>query len=399
MSHIISFQVEGLAGRKKPLEIVLNRDVNIFFGLNGCGKTSLLKILHSAMSNTPSSLIDVPFKSAKVEIYSMNYDRSFTRSITKPIQKKKSNREEQLVEQYFFDEEEERIMTMSRNKVEMEWTCTPKTPKLASETIWAHEFLPTSRIHINSLMPALRRTQRHPIREELSYEDELDAIFAKHVELLWRNYSTEILGIVRNAQQEGLANILSAVLSPKSAAKRRANPKLTAATAYARAESFLKRQEGGASSILGKKLDFEARYKEDATLQQVVGDIDAIEEKIEKAMASRNKLQNLITRMFTSNKEIRFTDDSIRVIGADGEIIGLKSLSSGEKHLLRILVETLRIGSSSLIIDEPEISMHIDWQKDLISSLQVLNSEAQLILATHSPEVMADISNDKIFII
>ena len=96
--------------------------------------------------------------------------------------------------------------------------------------------------------------------------------------------------------------------------------------------------------------------------------------------------------MFTANKEIRFADESIEVKTPSGEKIGLASLSSGEKHLLRILVTALLlVGESSLMIDEPEISMHVDWQKALIRSLRTLNSNTQLIFATHSPEIMADV--------
>ncbi len=84
MSHIVSFRIEGLAGRKEPLEFELNRDINIFFGLNGSGKTSLLKILHAAMSYEVKGLLSVPFTSAKVSIYSLAKKKVFTRSIKKP---------------------------------------------------------------------------------------------------------------------------------------------------------------------------------------------------------------------------------------------------------------------------------------------------------------------------
>ena len=48
----------------------LNRDVNIFWGLNGTGKTSLLKILHAAMLNDAASIVQVPFESASVVLES-----------------------------------------------------------------------------------------------------------------------------------------------------------------------------------------------------------------------------------------------------------------------------------------------------------------------------------------
>ena len=133
----------------------------------------------------------------------------------------------------------------------------------------------------------------------------------------------------------------------------------------------MKRQ--GSSSILGTKAAFERRYAADATLQDVVQEIHVVEDKIKAAMTSRDTLQELITRMFSGNKKICFTDESIQVNIPSGENIGLASLSSGEKHLLLIFVELLLVGDSFIMRDEPEISMHVDWQKDLIRSGTFLN--------------------------
>jgi predicted ATPase len=72
-------------------------------------------------------------------------------------------------------------------------------------------------------------------------------------------------------------------------------------------------------------------------------------------------------------------------------------LSSGEKQLIRILLDTLLAKDSSIIIDEPELSMHIDWQRVLLASMRELNPTAQIIVATHSPEIMADVPDQHIF--
>ena len=61
-----------------------------------------------------------------------------------------------------------------------------------------------------------------------------------------------------------------------------------------------------------------------------------------------------------------------------------------------ILVVTLLAGESSIIIDEPEISIHVDWQKRLVQIMRMLTPKAQIIIATHSPEVMADLPDSKI---
>jgi predicted ATP-dependent endonuclease of OLD family len=226
-------------------------------------------------------------------------------------------------------------------------------------------------------------------------EESLDSFFARSVENLWSRYSAQVLRAVRTAQEQGLASILRVVLSTESANRRRRKSKLTPKTAYARVQNFLQRQ--GSASILGTQSAFEKRYINDPTLQDVVQDIDSVEDKIEVAMTSRNKLQELITRMFAGNKEIRFAEESIEIYTLSGDKIGLISLSSGEKHLLRIFVQTLLVGESAMMIDEPELSMHVDWQKDLIHSLRALNRNTQLIFATHSPEIMADVPDDKIF--
>jgi predicted ATP-dependent endonuclease of OLD family len=43
------------------------------------------------------------------------------------------------------------------------------------------------------------------------------------------------------------------------------------------------------------------------------------------------------------------------------------------------------------------MSLHIDWQRGLIRAIQELTTTPQLIFATHSPEIMADIDDSKIF--
>ena len=180
-----------------------------------------------------------------------------------------------------------------------------------------------------------------------------------------------------------------------------ANPKrdgsvaLPASTAYERLRTFLKRQHS--EKILGSQKAFTKQYEANPTLQNIARGIDSIEDEIEEAMISRNRLEELVALLFSGHKTVRFRDESIDVLTSSGDAIGLGSLSSGEKHLLLIFVHCLLAEDNSLIIDEPELSMHIDWQRRLIESMRTLNPTAQLILATHSPDVMADVSDDKIF--
>jgi len=65
-------------------------------------------------------------------------------------------------------------------------------------------------------------------------------------------------------------------------------------------------------------------------------------------------------------------------------------LSSGEKQLLIFLSETLlqKRKTSVLIADEPELSLHVSWQEKLVNSIRSVNPLAQIIIATHSPNIV-----------
>lgn len=67
----------------------------------------------------------------------------------------------------------------------------------------------------------------------------------------------------------------------------------------------------------------------------------------------------------------------------------IKYLSSGEKQIIILLTESLLQRNSDYIFiaDEPELSLHISWQRKILSSIRELNEKAQIIVATHSPEI------------
>ena len=74
------------------------------------------------------------------------------------------------------------------------------------------------------------------------------------------------------------------------------------------------------------------------------------------------------------------------------------NLSSGEKQIVILLSEILLQENKNVlfIADEPELSLHIDWQREIISAMHELNKNAQLIFATHSPEVVSKWKNNVI---
>ena len=76
----------------------------------------------------------------------------------------------------------------------------------------------------------------------------------------------------------------------------------------------------------------------------------------------------------------------------DGELLFPYKLSSGEKQMLVILLTVLVQDNAHcvLFMDEPEASLHIEWQQKLISMIRELNPNVQIILTTHSPAVIME---------
>ncbi|WP_457325945.1 AAA family ATPase [Roseateles sp. P5_E11] len=75
-----------------------------------------------------------------------------------------------------------------------------------------------------------------------------------------------------------------------------------------------------------------------------------------------------------------------------GPAYGLSALSSGERQILTMLYSAsrTRFASGAFLIDEPELSLHIDWQRIILQELRNQSPERQIIACTHSPEVGAD---------
>ena len=123
MSHIVKFTIEGLAGRRETLSMTMDRHINVIFGLNGCGKTSLLKILHSAMSNDATMLARVPFSAASVSIYSLNWQKTFRRTIVKPTASQQSPTVEDATD--IRVDESGAIIQAQRGRKVLKWKTTP----------------------------------------------------------------------------------------------------------------------------------------------------------------------------------------------------------------------------------------------------------------------------------
>lgn len=104
----------------------------------------------------------------------------------------------------------------------------------------------------------------------------------------------------------------------------------------------------------------------------------------------KTRFQDIIDELFAdTGKRIIRTENEIR-FSQIGETLMPFQLSSGEKQMLAILLTVLVEDRqpTTLFMDEPEVSLHVDWQQKLIDTILELNPAVQIILTTHSPAVI-----------
>ncbi len=119
----------------------------------------------------------------------------------------------------------------------------------------------------------------------------------------------------------------------------------------------------------------------------------------EGAFQRLRTFQNSINR-FLENKELEFIlggRAGRHEVGAVVHLTGggrtrLGALSSGERHVLTLLFAATHMSSSDgvILIDEPELSLHVDWQRVILDELTKQAGDRQVIACTHAPEVLAD---------
>ena len=137
-----------------------------------------------------------------------------------------------------------------------------------------------------------------------------------------------------------------------------------------------------------KYLDYQVNIGNRIIAELQEGNAEAAQHLSQK----KKRFQDMVDELFAdTGKHIIRTENEIRFTQI-GEVLLPYQLSSGEKQLLIILLTVLVEDDQPyvLFMDEPEVSLHIEWQKRLIDLVLELNPNVQLIMTTHSPAVIMD---------
>ena len=135
-----------------------------------------------------------------------------------------------------------------------------------------------------------------------------------------------------------------------------------------------------------KYLDYQVNIGNRIIAELQSGNTDAAQQ----LSMQKKRFQDIVDDLFSeTGKKIVRTENEIR-FSQIGETLVPYQLSSGEKQMLAILLTVLVEDNQPcvLFMDEPEVSLHIEWQKRLIDLCLELNPNVQIILTTQSPAVV-----------
>ncbi len=150
-------------------------------------------------------------------------------------------------------------------------------------------------------------------------------------------------------------------------------------------------------SLQRKYLDYQVNIGNRIIRELQSGSPDAAA-KASQISAQKQLFHDLIDSFFAdTNKTIIRSENEI-CFSQIGETLPPYRLSSGEKQLLAILLTVLveDMKPCVLFMDEPEVSLHIEWQQRLIETIFMLNPKVQIVMTTHSPAVIMHGWMDKV---
>lgn len=130
-------------------------------------------------------------------------------------------------------------------------------------------------------------------------------------------------------------------------------------------------------------------------LESAIEEIKSVYLKKQLVLSPFNMFKNEINNFLSDSKRFDFSDAGEFIFTNNSRPLHISKLSSGEKHLIAILgrVSFSASNMSTFIADEPELSLHLEWQREILPSIRRLSPNTQVIVATHSPAIISKNSN------
>jgi len=250
---------------------------------------------------------------------------------------------------------------------------------------WRVDFIETKRL--DSLILSEARHQRHPRRRESE-----TAPIHTYLRAVSRTLETARIDSTRLRQRRD-RNFVRRLLETKASRATVSEPQLK--DRYLKIEKEAQRlaNDGLLTDSLDILPDAGLNPTEKRVIKLFLDDFEAKLKPLRPISAKVEHLRGMIDSKFI-NKSIQIdpVDGVFFRLEESGQSIGPEALSSGEQHQLALISRLLftEHKGTTVLIDEPELSLHVSWQHEMIEDLIQISKVADLsfVLATHSTAII-----------
>lgn len=416
-------------------EIYFDDNLNILYGENGCGKTTILNIIASIISGKIYELFKYEFEKIYLQYFD---DKKNKNSYINIVTLKRGILECNIDDEKFKIDYEKikidintfRFIDGEQNEQEIQNYIFEKIPKLKQIYFKFNSmYLPINRVNNNYLINEF--DDNYILRRNRIYQDDKYFLYRKDFNLLKvtemiknfcmdanakmekanKEFRNSLLKSLLSLEKVDMTNIIT-VLKEKNYLKVRKNKYLkilkdnelldnNSEEKYNKLFDELNTKINYGNIDNSYNLEFLFTIAEVSKMDSIIKMADSLEKKQQTIFAPVEKFCNIVNLFLTKNgreKEISIINGNIVFKNLkSSKPIELEYLSSGEKQII-IFFAYLIFGIQSkqpaiVIVDEPELSLHLYWQKIFIDSVLQVNEGAQYIFATHSPEFVGRYRN------
>lgn len=406
----------------KTVKINFNDNVNFLIGTNGSGKTTIINLIAACLDADFQTLDKIQFsrirvifsnlkgegnKQTYIEAEKVSKDNSLFISSTNIVFKVKKVDESEIA--INLNEREEDSIYRYHSELLKQRLLFDKMSKSDDIKSILNSF-------VNFTWLSINRSNNRRFVEEKGGESsidkkiqELSIDLAKYFGVLDRRYSIETERFQKNIflsliEDETDRNIFSIVKDLDFEKEKESVKqifllfKLKESEFKNKLEKHFKsfeiaRQELIKNSSISTK-QF-ASLTSTQRLHSIVQEWNILNEKKNDINKPKFTFINEINNLFNNKKIIINDKNELFVVTSSGKKFDLSQLSSGEKQLFIILGQSLLQENNThiYIADEPELSLHVEWQEKLVDCIKNINPNSQIIFATHSPDIVGSYGN------
>ena len=422
---IESFKIKKLWGYR-DITLTFHKDVNVLIGVNGSGKTTVLNLLYSILTADVLKLLDVNFEQAEINL--KGFKGRSERTVTAKVDTT-DNLLEFAIEENKFSLNIDAISGRRFAPVNYR----DETGRIVRRTLPPHlrrRIVPEELYdELTALVPIvwLPVNRRLPVTED---EDErytrtrvLESVDLRLEELLrelshyysrlntrlserYKEFEHEVLSVILYSKEhDQLDSILSSIVSslPTETEKDQLLRAFDdAGLLNEQMQSRINEHFGAIEkSIKGIKQFSETKISiSDFNNILVFPLISRTKDMVEFARKLEKYRKDLFAPLHLYENTVNsFLEDKTIAVGKNDHLqiklysqseLNWRDLSSGEKQILILLTQALLRFDKPVvyIADKPELSLHVTWQKKLLESLVTLGGQKQIIVATHSPDIV-----------